>query len=59
MGGRLVIGVLCHLRPQLDSALQQQLIDAQAAAGKAFGVATVALEAALDRARAHDEKGGA
>ena len=42
-----------------DRQLQQQLIDAQAAAGKAFGVATVALEAALDRARAHDEKGGA
>ena len=41
-----------------DRQLQQQLIDAQAAAGKAFGVATVALEAALDRARAHDEKGG-
>ena len=49
------------LLPSMDATdrqLQQHLIDDQAAAGKAFGVATVALETALDRARAHDEKGG-
>ena len=46
-----------------DRQLQQHLTDEQAAAGTAFERASVALEAALQRARAHDtapdEKGGA
>ncbi len=54
------------LLPSMDATdrqLQQQLTDEQAATAKAFGVASVALDAALQRARAHDnepgEKGGA
>ncbi len=52
--------------PAMDNAdrkLLQQLTEEQAAAGKAFEVARVALDAALQRARAHDtepdEAGGA
>ena len=45
-----------------DRKLLRQLTEEQAAAGKAFEAARVALDAALQRARAHDkpdEKGGA
>ncbi len=51
--------------PSMDNAdrkLLRQLTEEQAAAGKAFEAARVALDAALQRARAHDkpdEKGGA
>ena len=48
---------------EADRTLQQTLTEEQAAAGKAFEVARVALDAELQRARAldnePDEKGGA
>ncbi len=48
---------------ETDRQLQQHLTDEQAAAGEAFEVARAALDAALERALAHDnerdEKGGA
>jgi len=54
------------LLPSMDATdrqLQQHLTDEQAAARKAFEVATTALDSALERARVHDnepdEKGGA
>ena len=44
---------------EADRTLRQQLTDDQAAAGTAFEGASTALDAALERAFAHDEKGGA